>query len=99
MDEDVIEVIRYFGPRKKIIYVHFRDIIGGPAKFTETFHDNGKTSMLAALKAYQEVGFDGPITPDHVPHMVDDTPWGHRARAYAIGYMRALMEACGIEET
>jgi hypothetical protein len=24
--------------------------------------------------------------------MVDDTPWGHRARAYTIGYMRALLE-------
>ena len=29
---------------------------------------------------------------DHVPHMVDDTPWGHRGRAYAIGYMRALLD-------
>ena len=99
MGEDVIEVIRYFGSRNKILYVHFRDVVGGPECFSETFHDNGKTDMLAAMMAYKEVGFDGPIMPDHVPHTVDDTRWGHRARSYAIGYMRALMQACGIEET
>ena len=29
---------------------------------------------------------------DHVPAMVDDTTWGHRGRAYAIGYIRALID-------
>jgi mannonate dehydratase len=26
-----------------------------------------------------------------VPHIVDDTAWGHRARAHAIGYIQALI--------
>jgi len=25
--------------------------------------------------------------------MLDDTRWGHRGRGYAIGYMKALIEA------
>ncbi len=32
------------------------------------------------------------LIPDHVPHVAGDTPWGHRSRAYAIGYMKALLD-------
>ena len=41
--------------------------------------------------AYKEVGFDGPMIDDHTPKVVGDTPYGHRGRAYAMGYMKALM--------
>jgi mannonate dehydratase len=34
------------------------------------------------------------MVPDHVPHVVDDTQWGHRARAHATAYMNGLLE-CG----
>jgi mannonate dehydratase len=30
-----------------------------------------------------------------VPHMAGDTPWGHRGRAHAIGYMQGLLAAIG----
>jgi mannonate dehydratase len=30
---------------------------------------------------------------DHVPHMVDDTGWGHRGRAWSTGYIKALVDA------
>lgn len=95
MGTNVIEAIRYFGSRKKVFFVHFRDVKGGPAKFHETFHDNGQTDMLAAMHAYKEVAFDGPMRPDHYPRVEGDTPWMHRSRAYAIGYMRGLMQAVG----
>lgn len=45
---------------------------------------------MATLKRSRFTGF---LIPDHVPHMVGDTPWGHRGRAYAIGYMKALLKA------
>ncbi|MCD6504661.1 mannonate dehydratase [Candidatus Bathyarchaeota archaeon] len=93
MGADVIEAIKYFGSRKKIFYVHFRDVKGTVPKFEECFIDEGNVDMLEAMKAYKEVGFDGPMIVDHTPHIVDDTRWGHRGRAYAIGYMRALIEA------
>ena len=92
MGTDVIEAIRYFGSRKKIFYVHFRDVTGTADNFAETFIDDGQTDMLQAMKAYKEVGFEGVMRPDHVPYVVDDTDWGHRGRAYAIGYMKALKQ-------
>jgi ABC-type polysaccharide/polyol phosphate export permease len=77
--------------------VHFRDVRGTRECFTETFHDNGPTDMFAAMKAYQDVGFDGPMRPDHVPQMVgeDDGEPGYtmKGRLFAFGYMRGLMHA------
>ncbi|MEM2905092.1 MAG: mannonate dehydratase [Candidatus Bathyarchaeia archaeon] len=95
MGIDVTEAIRYFGSRRKIFFVHFRNVVGNPAKFHETFHDNGQTDMLKAMIAYREVGFDGPMRPDHYPKVEGDTPWMHRSRAYALGYVRGLMQAAG----
>ena len=90
---DIPETILYFGKRKKILYVHFRNVKGSVPKFQESFIDNGDTDMFEAMQAFKKVGFDGPMIADHVPRMIDDTPWGHRGRAYAIGYMKALMQA------
>jgi len=95
MGADIVETIRYFGSRRKIFFVHFRDVRGAVPRFHETFHDNGKTDMLAAMRAYKEVGFDGPLRPDHYPRVEGDTPWMHRSRAYAMGYVRGLMQAAG----
>lgn len=97
MDTDVQSAIRRLGNR--IHYVHFRDIEGSARSFVETWHDDGPTDMLAAMEAYREVGFDGPIRPDHVPKMVgeDDraeTQAGYTdmGRLFAIGYMKGLLE-------
>jgi len=91
MGVDVPETIRYFGSRKKIFYVHFRDVFGTADDFTETFIDEGQTDMFEAMKAFKEVGFDGPLSLDHTPHVVgDDEHWGYRGRAFAMGYMKAL---------
>ena len=92
MGANIPETIRYFGKRKKIVYVHFRNVKGTVPKFQECFIDEGDTDMFEAMKAYKEVEFDGPMIDDHVPRMIDDTPWGHRGRAYAVGYMKALMQ-------
>ena len=61
-------MIRYFGSRKKIFSVHFRNIEGGFLNFRETFIDNGSVDMLKAMRVYKEVGYDGMMMPDHVPH-------------------------------
>ena len=93
MGADVTEEIRYFGSRKKIFHVHFRNIAGTAENFHETFPDEGPTDMFEAMKAYHEVGFDGPMAPDHVIRMVGDSQWGHRYWAYAIGHMKGLKKA------
>ena len=92
MGPGVLEAIRYFGSRGKILYVHFRDVKGHVPKFEETFVNTGNVNMFEAMKAYKEVGFTGFFLDDHVPQIVGDTPWGHRSRAYAIGYIQALIE-------
>jgi len=91
--EQVYETIRYFGSRKKIFWVHFRNIRGSFSKFEETFPDEGDIDMLKAMRIYKEVGYDGVLVPDHVPGSDLDTPWGHRAHAFCVGYIKALIQA------
>lgn len=95
MGVDIPAAIRRLGTH--INYVHFRDVTGTAESFTETFHDNGKTDMAAAVRAYRDVGFDGPIRPDHVPQLVgeDDGEPGYTmlGRLYAFGYMKGLFQA------
>ena len=95
MGADIPSAIRKLGPH--INYVHFRDVRGTPDSFTETFHDNGPTDMAAAIRAYRDVGFDGPIRPDHVPQLVgeDNGEPGYtmKGRLFAYGYIRGLLDA------
>jgi len=86
------EYIRYWVSRKKILYVHFRNVKGTVPKFDESFINDGDVDMYKMLRVYKEEGFDGFVVDDHVPHVVDDTPWGHRSRAYAMGYIQALLD-------
>jgi mannonate dehydratase len=97
MTDDLPGVIRHFGSQDKIFFVHFRDVRGTPEKFVETFHDDGKTDMLACLEAYRDIGYEGVCRPDHVPTMAGDT-YGHPGytkigRLFAIGYIKGLREA------
>ncbi|MEN9576003.1 MAG: Mannonate dehydratase [Verrucomicrobiota bacterium] len=96
MGVDIPATIRRLGPH--IRYVHFRDVRGrGPAHFVETFHDNGPTDMVTAMAAYREVGFTGPMRPDHVPQLVGEENgepgYTMLGRLFAYGYMRGLMQA------
>ncbi|MFB6188316.1 MAG: mannonate dehydratase [Halapricum sp.] len=94
MGADIPETIRHFGDR--INFAHFRDVEGDASRFVETWHDDGPTDMLAAMEAYEDVGFDGPMRPDHVPTMAGEdnsNPGYHtKGRLFAIGYMKGLLE-------
>lgn len=93
---DIPAAIRYFGKRNTIHFVHFRDVRGHATNFEETFHDDGKTDMYEAMKSYYEVGFKGPMRPDHTPTMDGDSNerqgYSTIGTLFAIGYMRGLME-------
>lgn len=94
MGVDIPKTIRRLGPH--IRYVHCRDVEGTPESFAETFHDNGPTDMVAAFRAYREIGFQGPIRPDHVPLYVGETGepgYTMLGRLFAYGYLRGLMQA------
>ena len=49
--------------------------------------------MHKAMTIYNEVRFDGFFIDDHVPQTYQDTEWGHRGRAFANGYIQAMIEA------
>ena len=93
---DIPKAITYFGERKAIHFVHFRDVRGSKNRFEETFHDDGKTDMYRAMEAYYDVGFRGPMRPDHVPTMAGDSNehpgYSTIGTLFAIGYMRGLIE-------
>jgi mannonate dehydratase len=97
MNEDVYSLIHEFGNRKKIFFVHIRDVIGTPKEFRETFHDNGPTDMFRIMKAYKEVGVDGPIRSDHVPTMAGESNehvgYEMKGNLFGIGYIKGLMDA------
>jgi mannonate dehydratase len=91
MGKDVIETIHYFGKRKKLFKVHFRNVTAPmPEGFVETYMDAGYMDMFRVVQALQEVGFDGVIMSDHLPHMVGGR---YAAEAYGVAYMKALVNA------
>jgi len=47
-------------------FVHVRDVEGPTEDFVETWQEEGPTDVQAAIEADREVGFEGPIRPDHV---------------------------------
>jgi mannonate dehydratase len=94
--EQIFDVIRHFGQRKKIFNVHFRNISGGFTNFRETFIDDGDVDMLKAMRVYKEIGYDGMMMPDHVPTIEGDAG-NLQGFAFAFGYIKALIAAVAAE--
>ncbi len=94
--KEIFDVIRHFGSRKKIFNVHFRNIRGGFLNFQEVYPDEGDVDMLAAMRVYKEVGYDGMMMPDHAPRTEGDEG-GRQAHAFAFGYIRGLIQAVDSE--
>jgi len=90
--KEIYDVIRYFGQRKKIFNVHFRNIKGKRDKFYETYPDEGDVNFVRAMQVYKEVGYPYMMMPDHMPQHQND-PGGNQAFAFAYGYIKALIQA------
>jgi mannonate dehydratase len=88
---NVREMIEYFGPRGRILYIHFRDVQGTVPTFQECFLGEGNWDPAEIMLLLKRNGFTGFLLDDHVPHMHDDSEWNHRGRAHAIGYMQGLL--------
>jgi mannonate dehydratase len=87
----IFDVIRYFGTRKKIFNVHFRNIRGHRNDFIEVFPDEGDVDFVQAIKVYKEVGYPYLLMPDHVPVAPND-PGGLQSFAFCYGYIKALIQ-------
>lgn len=97
MTNDLPSVIRHFGRKRRIYFVHFRDVRGDADKFVETFIDEGKTDMVECMKAYRDVEFEGIMRSDHTPALHGDEEsipgYSSLARLHAIGYMTGVGHA------
>ena len=104
MGADIPTLVRRWG-KDVINFVHFRNIqdlsgVVPSTKFIETFHDEGQIDMYEAMKAYYDIGFEGPLRPDHVPVMSTEIEnskmrggYTTLGTLYATGYIRGLAEA------
>jgi mannonate dehydratase len=92
---DILAAIKHFVAEDRILLVHFRNITSPLPVFEETFLDNGYADMYEIMRTFCEAGYSNTMTLDHTPRFVD----GYEAAgtAYAIGYMRALMERAEAE--
>ncbi|HIG15869.1 MAG TPA: D-mannonate dehydratase [Candidatus Handelsmanbacteria bacterium] len=90
--QEVPKILRYFGERKKIHLIHFRNIFGGRCKFQEVWPDEGVMDMYVLMKTLHEVGYPHMVVPDHAP--ASDAP-GSREQSFAFqfGYIRAMLQA------
>lgn len=87
-NNNVPELIRHFGKLGRLHFGHCRNIkITGEKCFEESSHrsTDGSLDMVEIMKAYHDVGFKGPIRPDH-GRMI----WGETGRPGYGLYDRAL---------
>jgi mannonate dehydratase len=61
-------------------------------KYIETFVDDGDIDIVEIIRILRDEGFEGVLIPDHTPELTCAAPW-HAGMAYALGYMRALVNA------
>jgi mannonate dehydratase len=89
---EVPEILRYFGERKKIHLIHFRNIFGGRCKFQEVWPDEGVMDMYVLMKTLHEVGYPHMVVPDHAPGS-EATGSKEQAFAFQFGYIRAMLQS------
>jgi mannonate dehydratase len=89
---EIHDVIRYFGERKKIFNIHFRNIRGKRDDFSETYPDEGDMDMVKVLMTLRDVDYPYMVMPDHMPRHADDQG-GNQAFAFGYGYIKALIQA------
>lgn len=98
-ENDLPEMIRYFGGMGKIPFAHVRNI-----KFIDgiTYHESshlssdGSLDMYEIMKAFHDVNFDGYIRPDHGRSIWDEKSrpgYGLYDRALGVAYLNGLWEA------
>ncbi|MPZ18331.1 MAG: TIM barrel protein [Luteitalea sp.] len=91
---EIHDVIRYFGERKKLFNIHFRNIRGRRNDFQEVYPDEGDMDMFQVALTLNEVGYPYMLMPDHMPSHADD-PGGRQAFAYGYGYIKGVIQ--GVE--
>jgi mannonate dehydratase len=71
--KEVFDHIRWFGTRRKIFNIHFRNIKGNRVEFSEVAPDEGSVDFAKVMLTFKDVGYDGMVQPDHVVRAAGDT--------------------------
>ena len=69
--DNIYEEIKKFG--KKIFSVHARDVLPVKDTFDEVLLGRGDVDMVRILKILKEIGYDGNISPEHLPRISYET--------------------------
>ncbi len=93
-DGSVYDVVDRYARERRIAYIHFRNVCGKVPRYLETFVDEGDIDMPRIVRILKAQDYDGVLIPDHTPEMTCAAPW-HAGMAYALGYMRALLQTVG----
>ncbi len=93
---EVYDIILYFGKRKKIFHVHYRNIIGGRNKFYEVYPDEGVVNMHRVMQILRDLQYPYMIVPDHYPRHEND-PGAYKSAAFQFGYIQAMIQAVNDE--
>lgn len=93
--QDVLKGIKHFGRRKQLFHVHFRNVRGTLPQdrgYSEVFVDDGDMKMGELVRALDDVDYDGVIDFDHPVGITGDGPLPKQYMAFAVGYMRGLID-------
>ena len=88
---EIYDHVRRFARRDRIGYIHFRNVRGKVPKYVETFVDDGDIDMAEIVRILRDEKYQGVLIPDHTPGMTCGASW-HAGMAFALGYMRALVQ-------
>ncbi len=92
----ILDEIHNYGRKGRLFTLHMRNVRGSLATagaFEETLLDDGDINFFKVLRELRNVGFDGCINPDHIPHIEGDNDTSHQGLAYSVGYLKALLAA------
>lgn len=90
---DILSDLREFIRVGRVLTVHFRNVSCPLPDFTETLAEDGYFDMMQIMRVLVEEGYDQAIYPDHVFRTDPMTGGDLAAFAYAVGYMKGLMDA------
>ncbi|MHD0396748.1 mannonate dehydratase [Staphylococcus simulans] len=98
-NNDFPEMLRYFGKKDRVHFVHARNIKHtGTHSFEESAHpsEKGSLDMYEIVKALHDFGYEGPVRPDHGRMIWGETGkpgYGLYDRALGATYLIGLYEA------
>ena len=96
-ERPIYEYLDTYLAQNRVSYIHFRNVKGKVPCYDEVFVYEGDIDMLRVIRQLKAHRFEGVLIPDHTPLMNCASSW-HAGMAYALGYMRAAIQAVNEED-